>query len=293
MAVYSSLLSETEKWFFDLNGYLVLRGVIEPDRLAAMLEVINHWLTVDARELPAPVVRHRQEPFKTHLDHIQYGHPLFQALNTDPTILRIVAGLTLDTPRLFHCNFTAMRKPDPGEPEPTFFHRDDSGFKFPPGFRNPHNDYQVSGGEIYCSHLATWVALVDIPERTGLCVIPGSHKSLFREPRGMAACHNPPLSMTIPLKAGDAIVFSTNLIHEAAMWTEAHPRMNIFQRYQLSVYFNESGKGGYPLEEYRSQISEAEYELESLGRQEKTAVKQMKIRDEFGQADCGLLLSSV
>ncbi len=109
----------------------------------------------------------------------------------------------------------------------------------------------------------------------------------------MTAGHNPPLSVTIPLKAGDVIVFSTNLIHEAAMWTEAHPRMNIFQRYQLSVYFNESGKGGYPLEEYRSQISEAEYELESLGRQEKTAVKQMKTRDEFGQADCGLLLSSV
>lgn len=50
--------------------------------------------------------------------------------------------------------------------------------------------------------------------------------------------------------------------------------MNIFQRYQLSVYFNETGKGGYPLEEYRDQISDEQYELESLSKEEKVSVRR-------------------
>ena len=81
----------------------------------------------------------------------------------------------------------------------------------------------------------------------------------------------------IPLQAGDVIVCSTNLLHDASPWTEDYPRMNIFQRYQLSVYFNETGKEGYPLEEYRHQISAEQYELESLSKEEKVAVYRASI----------------
>ena len=56
---YANLLSESEKWEFDLHGYLYLRGVIDPGRLQEMLEVINPWLTIDAEAVPEPVVRHR------------------------------------------------------------------------------------------------------------------------------------------------------------------------------------------------------------------------------------------
>ena len=70
------------------------------------------------------------------------------------------------------------------------------------------------------------------------------------------------------------IVFSTNLLHDTSPWTEDYPRMNIFQRYQLSVYFNEIGKEGYPLEEYRHQITDEQYELESLSKEEKVTVSR-------------------
>jgi hypothetical protein len=243
-----------------------------------MLDIIQHLLTVDASEVPRPLVRHRQEPCKTHIDHIQYGHRLFDELGWNPHIMRVVAGLTMNTPRLFHCNFTHMVK---YEGDIQSFHRDDSGFKFPPGFRNPHNDYQTAAGQIYCSHLATWVALADVPEGTGLSLVPGSHKSSFPTPEGLKPRHHPPVSITVPLSAGDVIVFSTNLLHDAAPWTEDYPRMNIFQRYQLSVYFNETHKKGYPLDEYRSLISDELYELESMGREEKAVIRHM--RAYFGE----------
>ena len=266
-----SILTEEEKWYFDLHGFLILKDVITAKNLKQMLNTIQNWLEMDELDLPPPVTRGRQEPCKTHINNIQYGDKIFQDLAMDPQILRVVAGLTMNSPRLFHYNFTIMTKDDQAKGS---FHRDDSGFKFPPDFRNPHNDYQVGNGKIYCSHIATWVALVDVPRNTGFCVVPGSHKSSFQRPKDLPVKHDPPTSITIPLQAGDVIVFSTNLLHDASPWTEDYPRMNIFQRYQLSVYFNETGKEGYPLEEYRHQITDEQYELESLSKEEKVTVSR-------------------
>ena len=271
MHTIHSTLTEEEKWYFDLHGFLVLRDVIPRTEVAEMLKVLRYWLTLDEADIPPPLKRSRQEPCKTHIDHIQYGHQLFESLAMHPDIMRVVAGLTMNAPRLFHCNFTMMTKHD----APQHFHRDDSGFKFPPGFRNPHNDYQAAAGHIYCSHIATWVALVDVPLGTGFCLVPGSHKSEFQAPADLSVRHEPPTSITLPMNAGDVAIFSTNLLHDASPWTEDSPRMNIFQRYQLSAYFNETGKGGYPLDEHRDKISEAQYELESLSKEVKVAVKRI------------------
>ena len=74
------------------------------------------------------------------------------------------------------------------------------------------------------------------------------------------------------MNAGAVIVFSTNLMHETRLRTEDYPRLNIFQRYQLSVYFNETGKGGYSFDGHRGQLSEVAYGLESLTREEKVCL---------------------
>jgi ectoine hydroxylase-related dioxygenase (phytanoyl-CoA dioxygenase family) len=165
-----------------------------------------------------------------------------------------------------------MTKGDWKQTQPAKLHRDDHGFKMAPGFRNPFNDYQTSSGEIYCSHVATWVALAPVPRNTGFSVIPGSHKAEFALPDFLqpvptpstpGGCFNQavsqstenqvttsrltlfnptlayapeqvhdqlspdgaPMTVTIPLEPGDAVVFSTNLYHDAAAWTEDHARV--------------------------------------------------------------------
>jgi len=50
-SAHANLLTEEEKRQFDLHGYLHSKGVIKPERLVAMLEVITHWLTVDPVEI--------------------------------------------------------------------------------------------------------------------------------------------------------------------------------------------------------------------------------------------------
>ena len=44
-----------------------------------------------------------------------------------------------------------MTKGDWKQSQPAKLHRDDHGFKMPAGFRNPFNDYQTAGNEIYVS----------------------------------------------------------------------------------------------------------------------------------------------
>ena len=71
------------------------------------------------------------------------------------------------------------------------------------------------------------------------------------------------------MQAGDVIVFSTALLHAAAPWTLTdRPRLNVFQRFQLSAYFGLGEKStnfvgsGYPLESHKHRLSPAAYELE-------------------------------
>ena len=99
-----STLTEDEKWYFDLHSFLVLKDVITSQNLKQMLNIIQNWLEMKESELPPPVTKGRQEPCKTHINNIQYGDRIFQDLAMDPQILRVVAGLTMNSPRLFHYN---------------------------------------------------------------------------------------------------------------------------------------------------------------------------------------------
>ena len=54
MHTIHSTLTEEEKWSFDLHGFLVLRDVIPKDKVAEMLKLLRHWLTIDEADIPPP-----------------------------------------------------------------------------------------------------------------------------------------------------------------------------------------------------------------------------------------------
>ena len=47
-----STLTEEEKWYFDLHGYLILRQVITPDEVLQMLSLGFNWLEHPAQAAP-------------------------------------------------------------------------------------------------------------------------------------------------------------------------------------------------------------------------------------------------
>ena len=70
MDVVDSMLTEEEKWQFDLQGFIVLRQVVPSDALKQMLAVLDHWLAIDETQIPAPFgpapSGALQDPYRPH-----------------------------------------------------------------------------------------------------------------------------------------------------------------------------------------------------------------------------------
>jgi hypothetical protein len=48
------MLTEKEKWLFDLHGFLHLEGGIPPEDVARMVEPCDRWHALPDEELPPP-----------------------------------------------------------------------------------------------------------------------------------------------------------------------------------------------------------------------------------------------
>ena len=277
-----STLTEEEKWHYDLFGYLLLRQVVSPTEVERMLGMADNWFA-DSEAAPEPV-NVTQDEYSGVLNNIQYGDRIFERLSLNEKVLRVVMGLMWNRPRLFNCALVMQKQRPISDDEKERFHRDTSGFDFPDGFHNPHNDYQAGNGQIYSNFVNTAITLVDVPEDNGFMCIPGTHKSRIAFPTTVGIDNEWAPAITFTLKAGDCLVFSPRLIHGTKFWKVDYPRRVVFNRYQFSFYFNENDN--LPMETHRHRISEDQYELESIQRSEKEFAKRILKKLEKGEELC-------
>ena len=262
-----SLLTEEEKWLFDLNGFLIKKNAVNKEKINDIVSLSLDWLE-NPEKVSKPVTVRKLNDNGGQIVWPQYGNKLYEELVQTPGVMRIVLGLMFNRPRLFHYDLILSRKKPREERKPVTMHKDHSGFEFPPGMKNPHNDYQVSDGNLYCSFLNVAFSLQDDPEGTGYGCVPGSHKSNIKCPTSITAESPDSNLKSFHMNAGDAIIFSSGLIHTSIPWNQDHPRMTVFARFQFRKYFNENPSGGLPVEDYKDQISKTQYDLESMGTEE-------------------------
>ena len=277
-----STLTEKEKWHYDLFGYLVLRQVVSPAEVEQMLDIANGWFA-NPEAAPEPV-NVTQDEYSGVLGNIQYGDRIFERLSLNEKIVRVVMGLMWNRPRLFNCALVLQKQRPIPEGEQERLHRDTSGFEFPDGFHNPHNDYQAGNGQIYSNYVNTAITLVDVPTDNGFMCIPGTHKSRIQFPTTLDIDNELAPAITFELKAGDCLVFSPRLMHGTKFWKIDYPRRVVFNRYQFSFYFNENYS--LPIEAHRHCISADQYELESIQRGEKGFAKRILKKLEKGEELC-------
>ena len=277
-----STLTEEEKWHYDLFGYLVLRQVVSSAVVEGMLEIANKWFA-DPAAAPEPV-NVTQDEYSGVLNNIQYGDRIFEGLSLNEKVMRVVMGLMWNRPRLFNCALVLQKQRPISEGEKERLHRDTSGFEFPDGFHNPHNDYQAGNGQIYSNFVNTAITLVDVPKDNGFMCIPGTHKSRIKLPTTLDIDDEWAPAITFELKAGDCLVFSPRLMHGTKFWKVEQPRRVVFNRYQFSFYFDENHN--LPIEAHRDRISADQYELESIQRSEKGFAKRILKKLEKGEELC-------
>jgi hypothetical protein len=251
------MLTEEEKWRFDLLGYIVLKGAVPQEDVRRMVELCDIWHALPDSELPPPL-RSYSDP-ETHpklarsIVNAHYGDEVFQRLVLNREIMRCVLGLTGNRPQLLAASLTRNTK----ESEDIGFHGGFTG-----GLRNPANDYQASNGEVFATFLNAAVSLVDVPPGAGFVCVPGSHKSNFSKPPHITIYHDPPEVVNVTPKAGDVVLFTEALCHGARPWTLDDPRRTVFVRYSTSYASWSPGVG--PIEEHRDKLSDEVYELHQV-----------------------------
>ena len=98
------MLTEAEKWSFDLHGYLVLKGAVPQADVKRMVELCDTWHSLDDSELPPPLRSYHDANTKPStprsINNVPYADEVFQRLVLNREIMRVVLALTGNSPQL-------------------------------------------------------------------------------------------------------------------------------------------------------------------------------------------------
>jgi ectoine hydroxylase-related dioxygenase (phytanoyl-CoA dioxygenase family) len=200
-------LSDLERYFFDLYGYVVRHDALSPD------EVDQLNAAVDRLGVPEPGDSLESQRFVGFLERDQ----IFRDLLDHEAILEPVLEMCGPKARLDHAYGIVM---SPGT----------SGLGLHGG-GTPHDPaqfYEVRGNHMYNGLVSVQWALVDHRSGDGgFCCIPGSHRAHFALPSG----HPPSWVVDVPLLAGDVVIFTEGLTHGTSTWRAPYQRRSLLFKY--------------------------------------------------------------
>lgn len=201
-------MTEEQKFLFDMNGYLVLPGVLDA---RTVTKVRKHLLGGGASY---------EGPALALLDHPATTGILNEILSERPAAKGYYN---------FRCeqSFAVVRGVD---------------WK-PKGAHNPHvvqdpqgagpMTYRCNGGRIWSGLTRVMWELTEItPDNGGTLFVPGSHKAAFPFPPSVLSPDNPYL-VGYSCPAGSAVFFTDTLLHAASTaWRNPNqPRITVFNTY--------------------------------------------------------------
>lgn len=224
-------MSTYDKFLFDLNGYVIVRGVLTADEVKAAHAAIDaNAANLQSRKtdalrnaapgspLAAPGPRLDMGGFlgwpKPHCD-------VFRSILAHPKLIPYINELCGEGYRLDHQPLILAQD------------KDSEGFALhggpisgddgqPKGKFNPELQYRTVNGELWTSLLAVAVHLTDHnPGDGGFCIVRGSHKLNFPVPvdvaNGRVAGFEEHLHQPVT-KAGDVLIWSEATVHGAVPW---------------------------------------------------------------------------
>ena len=208
-------MTDTEKYLFDLNGYLVIPDVLHAEETAELNAILDARIAAE-REPEETAFRFR--------DLLTWGAP-YRDLLAHPRLLPYLHALVGERCRLDHEYLDVIRQGL--GPIGATLH----GGGAP---HDPSQYYQVKDGRIHNGLIVVVYALKDVhPGDGGFACVPASHKANFPLPRGWADMSEKlaPCVTAVPCKAGSVIIFTEALTHGTLPWKGADERRSIFMKY--------------------------------------------------------------
>lgn len=219
-------ISDEDRFQFDLQGYVLLRGALDEADRKALLAEVERLETQDFDDSRFPQSYNEQpaDPTKAvgangssiRLNSLLRNSEVFDRVIDYPTVLPYLEAF-MDRPQLG--NAWAISKFEGAAVGG--WHRG----------RDPMH-YAVRNGDIRTRMLNTVYFLTDNgPDDGSMAVIPGGHKSNFdlkwQDYPGRAM----PGSITVTGKAGDILIFTETLLHTGLAKTTPGRRSNIYLNY--------------------------------------------------------------
>lgn len=232
-------MTPEDKFFFDLHGFIHLKGVLSSEEVMAF----NH--AIDAHRSQ---IKERLDP---DLRNTRAGTPLagnssagrrdlggmlgwpqphcqpFREILAHPRLLPYFTDLCGPGYRLDHLPLVISQLKDSEG-----FHLHGGPLTGNGGF-NPMLQYRCVNGDMWNSLLAVSVQLSDHPANAGgFCVVRGSHKINYPVPEAFAHGTLAPEHLYQPATAaGDVILFSEATVHGAMPWKADHERRIVLYRF--------------------------------------------------------------
>ena len=200
-------MTDAERFRFDLQGFLVRRGVLSPGDVAALN------VAIDVLDLPPPGSDIGSQRFTDFL-HVARR---FRDLMDHHAVLDVVRETCGPNVRLDHAYGIVMARGTSG----LGLHGGGTPF-------DPAQHYRADNGRIRTGLVAVQWALVDHPPGAGgfVCV-PGSHKSAFPLP----PTFDRELAVQVPMAAGDVVIFTEALTHGTLPWQLDDQRRTLLYKY--------------------------------------------------------------
>lgn len=200
-------MTDAERYRFDVQGFLVRRGVLTDGEIQALQAAI------DVLDLSRPGLDLGSQRFSGHLPVARR----FRDLIDHPAVLEIVREICGGTLRLDHAYGIVMTPGTSG----LALHGGGTPF-------DPAQYYLVRDGRIRTGLVAVQWALVDHPPGGGGFVcIPGSHHAGFTLP----ATYDREIVVEVPFDAGDVVVFTEALTHGTLPWRNRDERRTLVYKY--------------------------------------------------------------
>ena len=224
-------MNEHEKYFFDINGYLVVEDVLTPEEVAACNEAIDQnsdrvrERTEEnslARGSSALVGEQGRGDIGGMLTWPGGGSQPFRDLLAHPNVVPYLINVLGDGFRLDHLYGIQMRKGTEGQ----VLHGGGAHISSTHFYR--YHDGQILNGLSVFSFLLTDQG----PGDGGFSCIPGSHKANFRCPPDVLRLEKD-LGMVVQpaARAGSLLIFTEALTHGTKPWTADHQRRAILYKY--------------------------------------------------------------
>ncbi len=215
-------MNDIEKYEFDRLGYVVIPGLLSPSAVAQLAEAVDrleqHALA--HKELPPRLTApwgleyHQNQEYGYHVhaadraggltllieDFFNFD-PAFDQLVNEPTTMGYIRTIVQERPTI---NNSELRVRYTGNYTNTHM-----GGPIAQKYR-----YSFTQKGIDCMMVRMIYFVHDVSADEGaFCVVPGTHKSNYPSPYGPVKPEEEPGMIPLPVKAGDAILFTENLRH--------------------------------------------------------------------------------